>query len=233
MSNYGPDVLFYWTWRWYSEPRCVATSVPCHFTGQAAIRGMVGEGRRLAGGLLGPYRQDMVGRCDRTEALMTNLADMASRGEAEAPHARATAAQLQDSLKVGPHKHVHSFINEWISLGSMSTTYTKLSNIPNIAKNNIPFNPLTVGCRHIIMGSVGAQLHLVDWRDTLLLKGPQAAHAGGDDPGGVWCFQWHHHTHQTAGSGCNCSTWSPQQRGGQSLTNSFSCTWLQADLSQC
>lgn len=61
---------------------------------------MVGEGKRLAGGLLGPYRQDMIGRCDRTEALMTSLADMASRGEAEDPHARATAAQLQDSLKV-------------------------------------------------------------------------------------------------------------------------------------
>lgn len=76
------------------------TSAPCLPPGQAAIRGMVGEGRRLAGGLIGPYRQDMVGRCDRTEALMTSLADVASRGEAEAPHARATAAQLQDSLKV-------------------------------------------------------------------------------------------------------------------------------------
>lgn len=71
-----------------------------HSTGQAAIRGMVGEGRRLAAGLLGPYRQDMIGRCDRTEGLMAALADMAGRGEAEAPHARVTAAQLQDSLKV-------------------------------------------------------------------------------------------------------------------------------------
>lgn len=69
-------------------------------SGQAAIRGMVGEGRRLAGGLLGPYRQDMIVRCDRTEALMTSLSDMAGRGEAEVPHARATAAQLYDSLKV-------------------------------------------------------------------------------------------------------------------------------------
>lgn len=68
---------------------------------------MVGEGKRLAGGLLGPYRQDMIGRCDRTEALMTSLADMAGRGEAEAPHARATAAQLQDSLKV-PYLHTHT-----------------------------------------------------------------------------------------------------------------------------
>lgn len=81
------------------------TTAPCLITGQAAIRGMVGEGKRLAGGLLGPYRQDMIGRCDRTEALMTSLADMASRGEAEAPHARATAAQLQDSLKVVLQAH--------------------------------------------------------------------------------------------------------------------------------
>lgn len=79
-------------------PSCGNDFVPP--PGQAAIRGMVGEGRRLAGGLLGPYRQDMIGHCDKTEALMTSLADMAGRGEAEAPHARATAAQLQDSLKV-------------------------------------------------------------------------------------------------------------------------------------
>lgn len=76
------------------------TSFSRRSTGQAALRGMIGEGKRLAGGLLGPYRQDMIGRCDRTEALMTSLADMANRGEAEAPHARATAAQLQDTLKV-------------------------------------------------------------------------------------------------------------------------------------
>lgn len=80
--------------------------------GQAAIRGMVGEGKRLAGGMLGPYRQDMIGRCDRTEALMTSLADMAGRGETETPHARATAAQLQDSLKVAQqsHKHTRQFV---------------------------------------------------------------------------------------------------------------------------
>lgn len=80
-----------------ARPDVVMTVSP---PGQAAIRGMVGEGRRLAGGLLGPYRQAMIGHCDKTETLMTSLADMAGRGEAEAPHARATAAQLQDSLKV-------------------------------------------------------------------------------------------------------------------------------------
>lgn len=79
---------------------------------------MVGEGKRLAGGLLGPYRQDMIGRCDRTEALMTSLADMANRGEAEAPHARATAAQLQDSLKVAQWSHKHTRVNFKISQSS-------------------------------------------------------------------------------------------------------------------
>ncbi|XP_014054075.1 vinculin isoform X5 [Salmo salar] len=67
--------------------------------GQAAIRGLVSEGRRLAGGLGGPYRQDMIVRCDRNEVLMTSLADIAGRGEAEAPQAKATASQLQESLK--------------------------------------------------------------------------------------------------------------------------------------
>lgn len=85
-------------------------SVSRDSTGQAAIRGMVGEGKRLAVGLLGPYRQDMVGRCDRTEGLMTALAEMASRGESEAPHARATAAQLQDTLKVSLHFTKTEFI---------------------------------------------------------------------------------------------------------------------------
>uniref|UniRef100_A0A4W5KCB8 Vinculin n=1 Tax=Hucho hucho TaxID=62062 RepID=A0A4W5KCB8_9TELE len=67
--------------------------------GQAAIRGLISEGRRLAGGLGGPYRQDMIVRCDRNEALMTSLADIAGRGEAETPQAKAIASQLQESLK--------------------------------------------------------------------------------------------------------------------------------------
>ncbi len=93
---------------------CENDLCPVPLPGQAAIRGMVGEGRRLAGGLLGPYRKDMIGRCDRTEALMASLAEMASRDEAEAPHARATAAQLQDSLKVVQRscKSTHFFKQE-------------------------------------------------------------------------------------------------------------------------
>ncbi|XP_042289047.1 vinculin-like isoform X2 [Thunnus maccoyii] len=107
-------------------------------TGQAAIRGMVGEGRRLAGGLLGPYRQDMTGRCDRTEALMTSLADMAGRGEAEAPHARATAAQLQDSLK-DLRQHMQEVMTQEVSdVFSDTTTPIKLLAVAATAPPDAP-----------------------------------------------------------------------------------------------
>ncbi|XP_069000877.1 vinculin-like isoform X1 [Embiotoca jacksoni] len=107
-------------------------------TGQAAIRGMVGEGRRLAGGLLGPYRQDMIGRCERTEALMTNLADMAGRGEAEAPHARATAAQLQDTLKA-LRQHMQEVMTQEVSdVFSDTTTPIKLLAVAATAPPDAP-----------------------------------------------------------------------------------------------
>lgn len=35
----------------------------CVCLGQAAIRGLVAEGRRLANALPGPYRQEMLGKC--------------------------------------------------------------------------------------------------------------------------------------------------------------------------
>lgn len=68
--------------------------------GQAAIRGLVAEGRRLANVMMGPYRQDLLAKCDRVDQLAAQLADLAARGEGESPQARAIAAQLQDSLKV-------------------------------------------------------------------------------------------------------------------------------------
>ncbi|XP_034407831.1 vinculin-like isoform X2 [Cyclopterus lumpus] len=106
--------------------------------GQAAIRGMVGEGRRLAGGLLGPYRQDLIGRCDRTEALMTSLADMAGRGEAEAPHARATAARLQDSLK-DLRQHMQEVMTQEVSdVFSDTTTPIKLLAVAATAPPDTP-----------------------------------------------------------------------------------------------
>ncbi|XP_018543764.1 vinculin isoform X2 [Lates calcarifer] len=114
------------------------TSAVCLSPGQAAIRGMVGEGKRLAGGLLGPYRQDMIGRCDRTEALMTSLADMAGRGEAEAPHARATAAQLQDSLK-DLRQHMQEVMTQEVSdVFSDTTTPIKLLAVAATAPPDAP-----------------------------------------------------------------------------------------------
>lgn len=119
--------------RWANNP-----GVDDRGVGQAAIRGMVGEGKRLAGGLLGPYRQDMVGRCDRTEALMTSLADMAGRGEAEAPHARATAAQLQDSLK-DLRQHMQDVMTQEVSdVFSDTTTPIKLLAVAATAPPDAP-----------------------------------------------------------------------------------------------
>ncbi|XP_069394565.1 vinculin-like isoform X6 [Paralichthys olivaceus] len=119
--------------RWVNNP-----GVDDRGVGQAAIRGMVGEGRRLAGGLLGPYRQDMIGRCDRTEALMGSLADMAARGEAEAPHARATAAQLQDSLK-DLRQHMQEVMTQEVSdVFSDTTTPIKLLAVAATAPPDAP-----------------------------------------------------------------------------------------------
>ncbi|XP_065815435.1 vinculin-like isoform X2 [Labrus bergylta] len=119
--------------RWVNNP-----GVDDRGVGQAAIRGMVGEGRRLAGGLLGPYRQDMIGRCDRTEGLMNSLADMAGRGEAEAPHARATAAQLQESLK-DLRKHMQEVMTQEVSdVFSDTTTPVKLLAVAATAPPDAP-----------------------------------------------------------------------------------------------
>ncbi|XP_035986223.1 vinculin isoform X5 [Fundulus heteroclitus] len=128
--------------RWANNPGVDDRGVECERlewnTGQAAIRGMVGEGKRLAGGLLGPYRQDMVGRCDRTEALMTALADLASRGEAEAPQARATAAQLQDTLK-DLRQHMQEVMTQEVSdVFSDTTTPVKLLAVAATAPADAP-----------------------------------------------------------------------------------------------
>ncbi|CAB1313006.1 unnamed protein product [Coregonus sp. 'balchen'] len=67
--------------------------------GQAAIRGLVAEGHRLANALPGPYRQELVRKCEQVEQLMAQLANLAARGEGESPQARAVAQQLQETLK--------------------------------------------------------------------------------------------------------------------------------------
>ncbi|KAJ3610258.1 hypothetical protein NHX12_022352 [Muraenolepis orangiensis] len=119
--------------RWVGNP-----GVDDRGVGQAAIRGMVGEGKRLAGGLVGPYRQDLIGRCDRTEALMTSLADMAARGEAEAPHARATAAQLQEGLKDLRGRMQEVMTQEVSDVFSDTTTPIKLLAVAATAPPDAP-----------------------------------------------------------------------------------------------
>ncbi|XP_030235050.1 vinculin isoform X5 [Gadus morhua] len=128
--------------RWVGNPgvddRGVEYEILQFYTGQAAIRGMVGEGKRLAGGLVGPYRQDLVGRCDRTEALMASLADMAARGEAEAPHARATAAQLQEGLKDLRGRMQQVMTQEVSDVFSDTTTPIKLLAVAATAPADTP-----------------------------------------------------------------------------------------------
>ncbi|XP_038846406.1 vinculin-like isoform X2 [Salvelinus namaycush] len=106
--------------------------------GQAAIRGLVSEGRRLAGGLGGPYRQDMIVRCDRNEALMTSLADIAGRGEAEAPQAKATASQLQESLKDLKGRMQEVMTQEVSDVFSDTTTPIKLLAVSATAPPEAP-----------------------------------------------------------------------------------------------
>lgn len=66
------------------------------------------EGHRLANVMMGPYRQDLLAKCDRVDQLTAQLADLAARGEGESPQARALASQLQDSLKVELRNTKHS-----------------------------------------------------------------------------------------------------------------------------
>lgn len=72
----------------------------CFSPGQAAIRGLVAEGRRLANVLPGSQRGDLLGKCEKVEQLMGQLAELSARGEADSPKAHALAQQLQNALKV-------------------------------------------------------------------------------------------------------------------------------------
>ncbi|XP_036815877.1 vinculin isoform X5 [Oncorhynchus mykiss] len=128
--------------RWVNNPgqndRGVVCERPQHNSGQAAIRGLVSEGRRLAGGLGGPYRQDMIVCCDRNEALMTSLADIAGRGEAEAPQAKATASQLQESLKDLKGRMQEVMTQEVSDVFSDTTTPIKLLAVSATAPPEAP-----------------------------------------------------------------------------------------------
>ncbi|XP_036427791.1 LOW QUALITY PROTEIN: vinculin b [Colossoma macropomum] len=80
--------------RWMDNPSMEDGGV-----GQAAIRGLVAEGRRLANVLPGNQRADLLGKCEQVEQMMAQLAELAARGEGETPQARTLAKQLQEALK--------------------------------------------------------------------------------------------------------------------------------------
>ncbi|XP_076830721.1 vinculin a isoform X2 [Brachyhypopomus gauderio] len=94
--------------------------------GQAAIRGLIAEGRRLANSLPGPYRQELLARCERADQLMLQLAEVAVRGEAESPQGRAVAAQLLETLKDLKAKMQEAMTQEVSDVFSDTTTPIKL-----------------------------------------------------------------------------------------------------------
>ncbi|KFO88550.1 Vinculin, partial [Buceros rhinoceros silvestris] len=106
--------------------------------GQAAIRGLVAEGRRLANVMMGPYRQDLLAKCDRVDQLATQLADLAARGEGESPQARAIAAQLQDSLKDLKTRMQEAMTQEVSDVFSDTTTPIKLLAVAATAPSDAP-----------------------------------------------------------------------------------------------
>ncbi|NXH66726.1 VINC protein, partial [Hydrobates tethys] len=119
--------------RWIDNPTVADRGV-----GQAAIRGLVAEGRRLANVMMGPYRQDLLAKCDRIDQLAAQLADLAARGEGESPQARAIAAQLQDSLKDLKTRMQEAMTQEVSDVFSDTTTPIKLLAVAATAPSDAP-----------------------------------------------------------------------------------------------
>ncbi|XP_038264670.2 vinculin isoform X2 [Dermochelys coriacea] len=119
--------------RWIDNP-----TVDDRGVGQAAIRGLVAEGRRLANAMIGPYRQDLLAKCDRVEQLAAQLADLAARGEGESPQARAIATQLQDSLKDLKTRMQEAMTQEVSDIFSDTTTPIKLLAVAATAPPDAP-----------------------------------------------------------------------------------------------
>ncbi|XP_072881829.1 vinculin isoform X1 [Hemitrygon akajei] len=119
--------------RWIDNP-----TVDDRGVGQAAIRGLVAEGRRLANALMGPYRQELTGKCDRVELLAGQLADLAVRGEGDSPQGRAIAAQLQDALKDLKGKMQEVMTQEVSDVFSDTTTPIKLLAVAATSPQDAP-----------------------------------------------------------------------------------------------
>ncbi|KAL4640003.1 vinculin isoform X1 [Arapaima gigas] len=119
--------------RWIDNP-----TVDDRGVGQAAMRGLVAEGRRLANAMLGPHRQELQGKCERVEQLMAQLADLAARGQGDSPQARAVAQQLQDALKDLKGKMQEAMTQEVSDIFSDTTTPIKLLAVAATAPPDAP-----------------------------------------------------------------------------------------------
>ncbi|XP_059373496.1 vinculin-like isoform X1 [Carassius carassius] len=106
---------------WINNP-----GVDDHGVGQAAIRGLIAEGCRLANSLPGPYRQELLAKCERVEQLMMQLSDHAARGEGESPQARTMAAHLLDAINDLKAKMQEAMTQEVSDVFSDTTTPIKL-----------------------------------------------------------------------------------------------------------
>ncbi|KAF2982923.1 hypothetical protein EK904_005858 [Melospiza melodia maxima] len=145
--------------RWIDNPTVADRGV-----GQAAIRGLVAEGRRLANVMMGPYRQELLAKCDRVEQLSAQLAELAARGEGESPQARAIAAQLQDSLKVFDERAAN-FENHAARLGATAekaaavgtANKSTVEGIQATVKSARELTPQVVSAARILLRNPGNQ----------------------------------------------------------------------------
>uniref|UniRef100_A0A9J7WXN4 Vinculin n=1 Tax=Cyprinus carpio carpio TaxID=630221 RepID=A0A9J7WXN4_CYPCA len=119
--------------RWIDNPSLDDSGV-----GQAAIRGLLAEGRRLANALPASQRQGLLGKCEEVEHLMGQLAELAARGEGDGPQARAIAQQLQDTLKELKGKMQEAMTQEVSDIFSDTTTPVKLLAVAATAPPDAP-----------------------------------------------------------------------------------------------
>ncbi|KAM9462956.1 vinculin-like [Clarias gariepinus] len=119
--------------RWIDNPGTEDGGV-----GQAAIRGLVAEGRRLANVLPGSQRAELMGKCEQVEQLMGQLAELSARGQADTPQAHTLAQQLQHALRDLKGKMQEAMTQEVSDIFSDTTTPIKLLAVAATAPPGTP-----------------------------------------------------------------------------------------------
>lgn len=79
--------------RWLANP-----SVDDRGLGQAAIALIVEEGRKVAQGLQGEQRAEILGLCNQVDSLSRQLGDLCRSGQGNSPQAQAVAKLLSQKL---------------------------------------------------------------------------------------------------------------------------------------